>query len=517
MNSKLAGAVAIGISTLVLSACGGGDGGATVGTTSPTPTAQPQGLAVSYNSQVQSAGNDSYAAPVADAQNSGSYVDPNHNARSFAVGNFGGNGCPAVIVAPSYYNVTPQLPVQIWTSDCHGHFTLATSTVISGTIPTTGFADAVLVGDFNKSGQDSVLIIDQGLENSDANNPGFSGAKNHLLLNQGGKLVDVSSTNLPQDGMNFNHVSTMYHANVPGGQTVVLTRLGGPAVAGFGVEFLVNDGTGNFAANASQLPPELAYTLNTAWNNAVDYVQAGTALLADLDNSGSPYLIAGTYRDGTTLTHQNAVFIYKLVSGVYQKYATVPIPAAYANIAPSPGSTQHLGVSNIVVGDFEGTGHPDLAVLWEGAGMARLQLIHNDGAGNFTDITASANVPAIDVNQGSNIWPASSLQAISLNGTGDIELAIGPIVATSLAQMASWRPVLRWTNGQFQYMDIFNGADINTIAAQIGVDTNTPVEFTFGHFGTTKTDLLVRSWAAPITQGAFNNVYIDTFHTFLHL
>ena len=225
----------------------------------------------------------------------------------------------------------------------------------------------------------------------------------------------------------------------------------------------------------------MAYTLNTASNSSVDYVNQGTALLANLDNSGSPYLIAGTYRSGTMLTNSHAVYIYKLVSGVYQRYATVPIPAQYANI-PGNGTgttvsaTNMLGVSQIVAGDFEGTGHPDLAVMWEGSDSAYLQLIHNDGQGNFTDVTASANVPAISVPVASSTFPASSLSAISINGNGDTELYIGMLNGVTLSQMGSWRPVLHWVNGQFQYMDIFNGANINTIASQIGIDVNTPVE-----------------------------------------
>lgn len=529
MKSKVAALLAIGVSAFLVSACGGGGGSssstasAPTGASPPAAASSPVGLLVNYQAQIASAGNTSaYAAPVADAENSGSYESPNANMRSFGVGNFGGNGCPAIINAPTYYNVTPALPIQIWTSDCHGNFTLNTSTVINGTIPTTAFVDATLIGDFNKTGSDSIFLSDQGLENSNASNPGFTGAVNTELLSQSGKLTNVSTTDLPQDGMNFNHVSTIYNNGSPGNQTIVLTRLGGPAVAGAGTELLTNNGSGVFTASTSQLPPELQYAPNVGNNlGSVDRLNQGTALLANLDNSGSPYLIAGTYRSGTTLTNSHGVYIYKLVSGVYQRYATVPIPAHYANI-PGNGTgttvsaTNMLGVSQIVAGDFEGTGHPDLAVMWEGSGSAYLQLIHNDGQGNFTDITASANVPAISVTSGSNSWPASSLQAISVNGSGDTELYIGMMNGIALSQMGAWRPVLHWVNGQFQYMDIFNGASINTIASQIGVDTNTPVEFTYGNFGSGKTDLLAITWAPAVTDGTFNVYYQNTFHTFLH-
>jgi hypothetical protein len=521
MNKKIAAIVALGFSSAVISACGGGGSASTASspTTPQTPVASV-GLLINYQTPVTSAGNTgAYPEPIADAENSGGYTSPNANMRGFGVGNFGGNGCPAIVSAPTYYNVTPELPVQIWTSDCHGNFTLDTSNVINGTIPTVGNANATLVGDFNNTGTDSIFFADEGLENSNASNPGFTGSINHELLSQNNELTDVSGTDLPQDGMNFNHVSTIYNNGAPGQQTIVLTRLGGPAVEGFGTEFLTNNGSGVFTASTAQLPPELAYTLNTASSNSVDYVNQGTALLANLDSSGTPYLIVGTYRGGSMLTNSHAVYIYKLVSGVYQRYATIPIPAQYASI-PGSGSTvsatNMLGVSNIVAGDFEGTGNPDLAVMWEGSGTAYLQLIHNDGQGNFTDITASANVPAISVTSGSNSWPASKLAAISVNGTGDTELYIGMMNGISLTDMGSWRPVLHWVSGQFQYMDIFNGASMNTIASQIGIDVNTPVEFAYGNFGSGKTDLMAITWAPPVTESAFTVYYQNTFHTFLH-
>ncbi|WP_143296808.1 hypothetical protein [Burkholderia pseudomallei] len=523
MTTRIMAAIAIGVSAAFVAACGGGgDGGSSSSNTPAPPT--PIGLASSYTVPgIQTGGGDTYDAPIANAKTpSNPYISANQNPRGFAMGNFGGNGCPAILAAPSYYQNYPKLPIQVWTSDCHGHFTLATSNAVSGTVPVTGFADAVLVGDFNKSGADSVFISDQGLEDKDSANPGFDGETNKLLLNQGGKLVDVSATNLPPQGLNFNHVSTIYHANVPGGQTIVLVRLGGPQLEGSGVQLLVNDGTGKFNADVSTLPPELAFHTNTNTDPTVDYVGPGTAALLDLDNSGSPYLVAGTYSSGTALTQQHAVFIYKLVGGKYQKYATIPIPAAYANIPYTTGSnatssTISLGASNIVEGDFEGTGHPDIAVLWEGSNITRLQLIHNDGAGNFSDITASANVPPIDVQVNNGNFSVSSIKTVTLTGGGKQQLELMQFRPIPLNVMTTWKPVLQFVNGQMQYMDVFNGADMNTIASQLGIgDVNTPLELNFANFGTGKTDLMATTWGPGVTQGAFTVYNNDTQHVLLH-
>lgn len=519
---KIAAMLAIGVTAALVCACGGGGGGASPAS-APVAQDAPVGLALNYVVPgVQTGGGDIYGAPVPNAKTPGNaYVSANQNPRGFAMFN-GSNGCPAIFGAPSYYANYPKLPVEVWTSDCHGHFTLATSTAMSGTIPATGFADAVLVGDFNKSGADSVFISDQGLEDKDSANPGFDGETNKLLLNQGGKLVDVSSTNLPPQRLNFNHVSTIYHANVPGGQTIVLVRLGGPNVEGSGIQFLVNDGTGKFSAQTGSIPPELAFHANTSNDPTVDYIGAGTAALLDLGNSASPYLVAGTYSSGTALTQQHAVFIYKLVSGVYQKYATIPIPAAYASIPYTTGSnattsTVSLGASNIVAGDFEGTGHPDIAVLWEGSNITRLQLIHNDGAGNFTDITASANVPPIDVQVDGGNFSVSSIKAVTLTADGKQQLELMQFRPIPLNVMTTWKPVLQSVNGRMQYMDIFNGADPSTIASQLGIgDINTPLELNFADFGSGKTDLMATTWSAGVPAGTFTVYNGDMQHVLLH-
>lgn len=520
MMVKIAPALVLAATSALVSACGGNS----ASNSSATEQQIPTGFAIDHVlPAVQTGGGDTYAAPIANAKSpSNPYLSANQNPRGFALGNFGGNGCLAMFAAPSYYENYPKLPVQVWTSDCHGHFSLATSSAIGGTVPTTGFADAVLVGDFNKSGADSIFISDQGLEDKDSANPGFDGETNKLLLNQNGKLVDVSATNLPPQAFNFNHVSTMYHAGVPGGQTIVLVRLGGPNVEGSGVQFLVNDGSGKFTAQMASIPPELVFHTNANTDPTVDYVGAGTAALLDLDNSGAPYLVAGTYSAGTALTQKHAVFIYKLVNGKYQRYATIPIPAAYAGIPYTTGSnatssTVSLGASNIVMGDFEGTGHPDIAVLWEGSNITRLQLIHNDGAGNFTDITASANVPAIDVQVNGGNFSVSSIRTVTLTTDGTQQLELMQFRPIPLSAMTTWKPVLQFANGGMQYMDVFHGADMATIASQLGVgDISTPLELTYANFGSGKTDLMAATWDAGVTQGTFTVYNDDLWHVLLH-
>ncbi|WP_197500458.1 FG-GAP repeat domain-containing protein, partial [Caballeronia udeis] len=198
----------------------------------------------------------------------------------------------------------------------------------------------------------------------------------------------------------------------------------------------------------------------------------GTATLADLDNSGTPYLITGTYANGTYLSHQNALFIYKLVNGVYQKYATLPIPTAYADTLYSAGQRgSHLGVSSIVAGDFEGTGHPDIAALWEGSGITRLQVVHNDGAGNFTDITPSNPVLDIVNSKGNVVAGVTNLHASDVDGDGKDELLLQTYDAAALQSMyrTSWSPVMHMVSGSMVFENIFGGADVNGAATQLWV------------------------------------------------
>jgi hypothetical protein len=532
MNSKYVIALMASLSALVLSACGGG-GGSSNGTATATPATTPTaasaptattpastpaatGLAVNYQNRILTGGGDIYADPVASLAKTSGFTTANQNQRGLVEGDFGGNGCPAILEAASYDTNGPQLPLAAWTSDCQAHFTLNTSGVISGVIPTTGFVTASFAGDFNKTGHDSVILIDSGLETPDANGNFPGAASNHLLLNEGGVLVDRSSTNLPSEGTNYNHVSTMYHLNVAGGQTLVLTRFGGQQYAGGGIELQVNDGTGNFVGEVSQLPPEIAYT--ATFDGTVDYVLPGTATMADLDSSGTPYLITGTYANGTYLSKQNAVFIYKQINGKYQRVATVPIPAAYANIPYSTGQpTAHLGVSSVTTGDFDGSGNADIAVLWEGQGLTRLQVIRNNGNDSFTDATAGVPAPDIINSQNSVVAGITNLHVADVDGDGKVELILQTYGAAALQSMnrSGWRPVMHMVNSVMQFEDVFGGADVNTIAGQLGVAVTDPITFMYGNFGTGKEDLLVSDWGASTTAGTFTVTNRRTFSVLL--
>ncbi|MGN6083223.1 MAG: FG-GAP repeat domain-containing protein [Trinickia sp.] len=531
ISKHLAQAVTITSVVVLISACGGGGGGntstASTSASPSTPASAPAGLLVNYQQPVRSTVTNNFPTPTPSARASSGSLFALQGMRQWQVGNFGENSCPALVNTPTYYDVNPALPMQIFTSDCKGNFTQNTQNVISGAAPTTGFVDAIFAGDFNKTGVDSLMFADQGQELVDCGaTPGCAGHDNELLLNQSGKLVNIASAQLNQDDaggeFNFNHVSTMYNTNVPGGQTAVITRLGGSSVVGFGTALFNNDGNGNFIENNASLPPEVAYTPTSQFNGSIDYVMQGTAALANLDSSGSPYLIVGTYSGGTFLTHQNAVFIYKLVGGVYQTSSrvTIPIPATYATIPYTSGSNLHLGVSSIVVGDFESTGHPDIAVIWEGGGTGTyLQLIHNDGAGNFTDITASANVPNVNIQNSSGVVLAdvTRMQAVDINGDGKTELELLLTGGVNLSQWGNWRPVLQFVNGQMQFMDVFNGASVTTIAQQLGVNPNsTPLQPWFGNFGSGKTDLMFLAYGDPTTLGAFTGTTNYNMITLLH-
>jgi len=477
------------------------------------------GLALSYQTEVTTGGGETYAAPTPNSSSSDGYQTANQSQRSIVIGNFGGNNCPAILEAASYDVNLPQFSPVVWTSDCAGHFALDTSSVFTGTAPLTGFVTASFAGDFNKTGRDSVLLIDSGNEIPDANGD-FPGApSNHLLLNEGGKLVDRTSTNLPSEGTNYNHVSTMYHLGVLGGRTLVLNRFNGHQFAGGGIEFQINDGTGKFVGHLEQLPPELAYTAYSSFNGSIDYVQPGTALLTDLDSSGTPYLITGTYAIGTYLTKQYAVFIYKLIAGKYQRIATVPIPDAYKDIPYSASQpTDHLGVSSIVSGDFDGSGHPDLAVLWEGQGITRLQLIRNNGNDSFTD--ASVGIPSLDIinSQSKAVAGVTELQSGDIDGDGKDELLLKTYDAAAQQSMnrTGWRPAMHMVNGLMQFFDIYSGADQVTQLTQLNASVDQSIEYLFGNLGTGKNDLLVSVWNPGSTINGFTVTNDRTFRVFLH-
>jgi hypothetical protein len=390
----------------------------------PTPESRFSKVVISQATDV--------AAPIPNALHpsgtSNAYTGP----RTYGYGDFNGDRCTDMVSAPTHFNRQPKLPIEIYQGDCQGNFTKASDVLIAGTIPTTGSVNHVFVRDFNGDGRDDIMLIDQGLEDLDSMTPGFDGAQNQLLLSDAtGKLKLQPSTWLSDNEADFNHISTVADIDGNGTMDLVLVRLGGPKFGNGGLQVFLNDGTGSFDDKTAALLP---WEVTAAGG---DQFAAGGVEAADLDGDGKMELVLTSYSIGkTAILKKDSIGRYT-IAGKYD------MPAQYADIGyaadtRAANNGRGLGGSSVVVGDFNGDGSKDIAILWEGSNKGFVQILNGSGNLAFTDATSMVDGVLMSTKSSG---PISRLQAIDANQDGVTDLAV-EYFSQSINELATRSPYL---------------------------------------------------------------------------
>jgi hypothetical protein len=281
------------------------------------------------------------------------------------VGDFTGDGKADFVLSYFLFPLEDRAtPIRLFAGDGAGGFTDITAQAFPNGAPQTVHARETIVADLNKDGRLDAFFGDHGYDT----NP-FPGAQNGLFLSSGATGLVNATSQLPQVS-DFTHSTEA--ADIDGdGDLDIYVGNGGGGAAYVKPYFLVNNGQGGFTRSDAGLP-------NTLLEGARPNHWAEAFL--DVDGDGDKDLFLGSsLNTGARLLLNNG-------QGVFTESGrTIPAGAANADAV------------DIQSFDANGDGRADLVISYSvfggGDPTRRIQLLLNDGQGNFTDATA-ASLPA---------------------------------------------------------------------------------------------------------------------------
>jgi aryl-phospho-beta-D-glucosidase BglC (GH1 family) len=362
----------------------------------------------------------------------------NSNADALAVTDLTGDGSPdAVVTNIDWPPTSVERPIQLMINNGDGSFRSGNG-LIAGVVPKVRRISRIITADFNRSGRNGLLFLEQGFNQT--------GGQNRLLLYSGADQYIDASGNLPQQTAQSVDADFADLRGL-GPDLIVFNDWAGGTANKKPMQFWSNDGTGRFTLDQSRLPADLL--VNHSFTSG-KFIKSNNGLwdlliFGNQDESSNWYL----RNDG---------------SGRFSKGAALPA---------KPFANKAYAVS-VVSDDLNGDGLPDLVVAYVNGTTftdSALQVLINNGNGTFRDETAtrmpvsvyssrsvrdlylapvaqsgrkdllikfSGNAPALRINNGDVFSPvgeddapvqnSSLIAPADLDGDGAIDLLLGTSV-----------------------------------------------------------------------------------------
>ena len=309
------------------------------------------------------------------------------------VGDFNGDGKLDFVLSYFLYPLENRgVPIRLFAGDGQGGFADSTGRLFPGGAPATVHARETVIADFNGDGRADAFFADHGYDR----NP-FPGAQNSLFLSSGATALTNATAQLPQVS-DFTHSAEA--ADIDGdGDLDLFVGNGGGGAAYVKPYFLVNNGQGAFTRTDAGLP---ASVLGVGGPQPNHWAEA----FLDMDGDGDKDLFLGSS------TNSGARLLLNNGLGVFTDSGRVlPRGAATADA---------VDIKSL---DVNGDGRPDLVISHASPSAAinlkQIQLLINDGAGGFTDETATRLPASIQT----GAW-SRRVHLTDLNGDGVTDLLL---------------------------------------------------------------------------------------------